>query len=42
MNNFKDLGYYERVNDIIDSLELKNKTDNDIIKNRFLYEVILN
>ena len=41
MNNFKDLGYYERVNDIIDSLELKNKTDNDIIKNRFLYEVLL-
>lgn len=41
MNNFKDLGYYERVNDIIESLELKNKTDNDIIKNRFLYEVLL-
>lgn len=41
MNNFKDLGYYERVNDIIETLELKNKADNDIIKNRFLYEVLL-
>lgn len=41
MENFKNLGYYERVKDIIDSLELKNKSDNDIIKNRFLYEVLL-
>ena len=41
MDNFKNLGYYERVKDIIDNLELKNKSDNDIIKNRFLYEVLL-
>ncbi len=27
MNNFKDLGYYERVNDIIETLELKNKAE---------------
>ena len=38
---FKNLGYYDRVNKIIDSLKLKeNPTDNQIIKNRFLYEVI--
>ena len=41
MDNFKNLGYYDRVKDIIESLELKNKSDNDIIKNRFLYEVLL-
>lgn len=41
MDNFKNLGYYERVKDIIEGLQLKNKSDNDIIKNRFLYEVLL-
>lgn len=33
MDNFKNLGYYERVKDIIEGLQLKNKSDNDIIKN---------
>ena len=38
---FYDLSYFDRVNKIIDSLKLKETpTDNDIIKNRFLYEVI--
>ena len=38
---FYNLSYFDRVNKIIDSLKLKETpTDNDIIKNRFLYEVI--
>tara|TARA_B000000437_G_scaffold159315_1_gene117028 strand:- start:235 stop:1056 length:822 start_codon:yes stop_codon:yes gene_type:complete len=38
---FYNKSYYDRVNKIIDSLKLKETpTDNDIIKNRFLYEVI--
>ena len=41
MNNFKNVGYYERVNNIIDGLKLKNDYDTEIIKNRFLYEVLL-
>ena len=41
MNNFKNVGYYERVNNIIDGLKLRNEYDTEIIKNRFLYEVLL-
>ena len=41
MNNFKNFGYFERVNSIIDNLKLKNDYDTEIIKNRFLYEVLL-
>ena len=41
MNNFKNVGYFERVNSIIDNLKLKNDYDTEIIKNRFLYEVLL-
>jgi len=41
MNNFQNIGYYERVNSIIDGLVLKNNYDTEIIKNRFLYEVLL-
>jgi hypothetical protein len=38
---FQRSTYYERVNEIIDGLKLKNSpSDNDIIKNRFLYEVM--
>ena len=38
---FKNLGYYDRVTKIIDSLKLtESPTDNQIIKNSFLYEVI--
>ena len=38
---FYNQSYFDRVNKIIDSLKLKETpTDNDIIKNRFLYEVI--
>ena len=41
MNNFQNIGYYERVNNIIEGLKLKNEYDTEIIKNRFLYEVLL-
>lgn len=41
MNNFKNIGYYDRVNTIIDGLKLNNEYDTEIIKNRFLYEVLL-
>ena len=38
---FQRSTYYERVNDIINKLVLKNSpSDNEIIKNRFLYEVM--
>lgn len=38
---FQRSTYYDRVNKIIDSLVLKNSpSDNEIIKNRFLYEVM--
>ena len=38
---FKRLTYYDRVNEIIDGLKLKDSpNDNQIIKNRFLYEVM--
>ena len=38
---FQRSSYYERVNDIINNLVLKNSpSDNEIIKNRFLYEVM--
>ena len=38
---FQRSTYYERVNDIINNLVLKNSpSDNEIIKNRFLYEVM--
>jgi len=38
---FKRLTYYDRVNEIIDGLRLKDSpNDNQIIKNRFLYEVM--
>jgi hypothetical protein len=38
---FQRSTYYDRVNKIIDDLKLKNSpSDNDIIKNRFLYEVM--
>jgi len=39
---FQRSTYYDRVNKIIDGLVLKNSpSDNEIIKNRFLYEVML-
>jgi hypothetical protein len=38
---FQRSSYYDRVNKIIDGLVLKNSpSDNEIIKNRFLYEVM--
>ena len=38
---FQRSTYYERVNEIINNLVLKNSpSDNEIIKNRFLYEVM--
>ena len=38
---FQRSSYYDRVNEIIDKLALKNSpSDNNIIKNRFLYEVM--
>ena len=37
---FQRSSYYERVNNIINKLVLKNSpSDNEIIRNRFLYEV---
>ncbi len=41
MMKFVKQSYYDRVNKIIDGLKLKYPTDNQIIKNRFLYEVLL-
>ena len=41
MFQFSRTNYYERVLDIIEGLKLKFKTDNEIIKRRFLYEVLL-
>ena len=41
MMKFVKQSYYDRVNKIIDGLVLENPTDNQIIKNRFLYEVLL-
>ena len=41
MMKFVKQNYYDRVNKIIDGLKLKYPTDNQIIKNRFLYEVLL-
>ena len=37
-----DLGfsYKDEVGEIIDGLELSSKTDNSILKSRFLYEVM--
>ena len=37
---FQRSSYYDRVNDIINKLVLRNSpSDNEIIRNRFLYEV---
>ena len=41
MMKFVKQSYYDRVNKIIDGLQLMSKNDNEIIKNRFLYEVLL-
>ena len=41
MMKFVKQTYYDRVNKIIDGLVLEHPTDNQIIKNRFLYEVLL-
>ena len=41
MFEFQRKTYYDRVSEIIKNLKLSNKSDNDIIKNRFLYEVVM-
>jgi len=41
MFQFQKSNYYDRVLTIIESLTLRFKSDNEIIKNRFLYEVLL-
>jgi len=41
MFEFQRKTYYDRVSEIIKNLQLKYEGDNDIIKNRFLYEVIM-
>ena len=41
MFEFQRKTYYDRVLDIINNLKLAYKTDNEIIKNRFLYEVVM-
>ena len=41
MFEFQRKTYYDRVSEIIKNLKLSNESDNDIIKNRFLYEVVM-
>ena len=41
MFEFQRKTYYYRVSDIIKNLKLSNKSDNEIIKNRFLYEGVM-
>ena len=41
MFEFQRKTYYDRVSEIIKNLKLSSKSDNEIIKNRFLYEVVM-